>query len=401
MNQLNTTIKNVIRRKNQAFLTVIITMIAVTVFTALLSVIYTSQEALNLSEERMGADILIYPDTANANGTDIVFTGISEMVYMDETAVLDAIPADLTEQITVQFFLETLPGAGCCEVGDTIRIVGYDCQSDFLLGPWSQNGAATSLSDTEMIIGSNISYEIGDTMAVLNHQFTITDKLYPTGTGMDESIFLPINTLRKMASKSFPVSSFGNRECNTVVSSIFVKLADGVTEDAFLKELNVSALHATAETISSMKASLSDQNRMIGYFLLLFGGTVVLMTALSLYIQFHNWIAGRKREVGYLKSIGFTTREVLIQFLIEIWIQCLMGCIPGVILGILSQSVVRSHLQELFVMPGVTLTLPMIISISGASILFALIISGTTALPNAWVYASTEPYAVISKGELD
>lgn len=397
---LNTAVKNVVRRKNKSLLTVIITMIVVSIFVTFLSVIYTSYEGLKLSSERMGADILIYPDTAQADGTDIVFTGISEMVYMNEDEVMNAIPWELTRSVSAQFFLKTLPGAGCCDTNKTVRIVGVDSQNDFLLKSWTQKSDITALADDQIIIGSEISYETGDVMAVLNHQFTVADKLYQTGTGMDESIFVPINVLRKMAATNFPRSSFHDQDCNDVVSSIFVKLNENVTTDEFLSAFDTDGLGVTAETISSMRQSIAEKNRIIHFFLLTFGSVVIILAVLSLYIQFHSWIASRKHEVGYLKSIGFSTNEILRQFLTEIWMQCLVGSIPGVVVGLCSQNLIRGNLQKIFVMPSISLTISKVLLFSVLGILFSLLISGMTALPSAIAYSHAEPYKVISEGEL-
>lgn len=401
MEMLKMIFKNVVRRKNQSALTVVIAMIVTAVFFTFVSVAYSSSEGLRISSERIGADILIYPDTAKASGTDIIFTGVSEMVYMNQRDVLEVLPEEMIEAVSSQFFLETLPGAGCCGTDSTIRIVGVECQQDFLLKPWSQYQKTENLETDQIAVGANLAYEVGDSMVILNHQFLVVDKLYTTETGMDDSIFMPIETLRELAEKFFPASSFDYLNCDEAVSSVFIKLKDNVSTEEFMVSLDTSDTHIAVETISSMKEKLNAQNDTIMYFLVLFGSIVVVLAVLSLYIQSYNWIANRKGEIGYLKSVGFKTSEILWLFLGEVWTQCLFGNVLGIIVGLNLYNMVNVKLQELFVMPSIELSILLAWILSMSSMLFAMLIVGVTALPNALHYTRMETHTIISKGNLD
>ena len=93
--------KNIARRRTQSTLTVTITMLTVMVFVMVLGVFQTVNQGLALSRERLGADAILIPKYANADGSDLLFTAIPENIYMDADVLeqakeLDGVAAMLT-----------------------------------------------------------------------------------------------------------------------------------------------------------------------------------------------------------------------------------------------------------------------------------------------------------------
>ena len=60
--------KNIARRRTQSALTIAITMLTVMVFVMVLGVFQTVNQGLALSRERMGADAVLIPKYATADG---------------------------------------------------------------------------------------------------------------------------------------------------------------------------------------------------------------------------------------------------------------------------------------------------------------------------------------------
>ena len=65
--------KNISRRRAQSALTVTITMLTVLVFVMVLGVFQTVNQGLHLSRERLGADAILIPKYASADGSDLLF----------------------------------------------------------------------------------------------------------------------------------------------------------------------------------------------------------------------------------------------------------------------------------------------------------------------------------------
>lgn len=391
---------NVKRRKTSAALAVIITAIVVFICFILLTVFMTSRKGMELSEKKMGADLVIYPDTAEANGKNIVFTGIREMVYMDEQAVLDALPKDKVSEVTSQFFLQTLPGSGCCDVQQSYRIVGVK-PGDFLLKEWMDSAKIDALKKNEMIIGSNIEKTVGEPLSILNYQYTVVGKLDPTGTGMDDSVFVEIENLKKIGSRIYAPNNFGNQDINKIVSSVFVMLKDDVSEEDFLNTFDKSAVGASVETVDAMRDEIKKQNSLVSWFLTCSGIAVLILAVIGLIVLFNNWVTRRKKEIGYLKTIGYTKKQISSQLLTEVLIQSLTGSVIGAIPAILLYPKIIGFLKDLFVMPTSTLGAGTTALLTIAVILFAIVISIAAALPVILRYAGMDPYEAVAEGELE
>ena len=121
--------KNIARRRTQSVLTVTITMLTVMVFVMVLGVFQTVNQGLALSRERLGADAILIPKYASADGSDLLFTAIPENIYMDAAVLEEAKALEGVAAMTPQFYAQTLT-LSCCEPGEEVRIIGYDAATD-------------------------------------------------------------------------------------------------------------------------------------------------------------------------------------------------------------------------------------------------------------------------------
>ena len=125
---------NISRRRTQSVLTVTITMLTVLVFVMVLGVFQTVNQGLALSRERLGADAILIPKYASAEGDDLLFTAIPENIYMPIEVVEEAKQLEGVAAMTPQFYCQTL-ALGCCDPGEEARIIGYDSATDCILRP--------------------------------------------------------------------------------------------------------------------------------------------------------------------------------------------------------------------------------------------------------------------------
>jgi putative ABC transport system permease protein len=136
-------------------LTVAITALTILTFVIVFSVFMIMQEGLKLSGERLGADVIVLPDEAEADVYQTLFTAVPENIYMSKHVVEHIAGIEGVEQATPQFFTQTLSG-GCCSYGEEIRLVGYDAKSDFILEPYFNAQEFDKLEDNQVIIGSKV-----------------------------------------------------------------------------------------------------------------------------------------------------------------------------------------------------------------------------------------------------
>ncbi|MBS1348356.1 MAG: hypothetical protein HP052_02645, partial [Firmicutes bacterium] len=164
---------NVSRRKKSTALTITITAIAVLAVILISSISMCISSGLQISEERMGADVIIYPNSAKIDDTEFLYSGIAQMVYMDTAVIDNMLPEEDIESITPQFYLQTLPGADCCATDEEFRIVGIDKESDFIVSPWYET---QMLENNDMLVGNQGSFQVGMKVLVLGNIFDIVDR---------------------------------------------------------------------------------------------------------------------------------------------------------------------------------------------------------------------------------
>src|SRR5690554_3462819 len=153
--------ENVMRRKSQSFLTVLITLLTILTFVLAFSVLSALQEGLKLSDARLGADVIILPNKSNADAFQTIFTAEPVNIYMSQEVTLEVAQVAGVERLTTQFFTQALDES-CCSMGGASRLVGYDPETDFILEPWLNEHNIERLRDDEIIIGGDIPTFLGD-----------------------------------------------------------------------------------------------------------------------------------------------------------------------------------------------------------------------------------------------
>ena len=159
--------KNIARRRTQSVLTVSITFLTVMVFVMVLGVFQTMNQGLTLSRERLGADAILIPRYATADGGDLLFTAIPENIYMPIEVVEQAKQLEGVAAMTPQFYAQTL-ALSCCEPGEEARIIGYDSSTDFVLSPYLAPEDQGGIAKDELVMGGNFDSDYVGYLLVLS-----------------------------------------------------------------------------------------------------------------------------------------------------------------------------------------------------------------------------------------
>jgi putative ABC transport system permease protein len=172
-----------------------------------------------------------------------------------------------------------------------------------------------------------------------------------------------------LANKSFPVVGLvdASRAAKIVVANVYLPLSEAqalASASSLVQsvspfapaDVNLLFLKADRDQISALAASLPaiiDNNAAIGTpesFLKLLGGLFALsdklalaaslialvITVLIVFKSMAGNIAERVREIGVLKAVGWTDRNVAIQLLGESVVQCFLGGLLGIVLALVA-----------------------------------------------------------------
>lgn len=320
------------RRKKHLWLT---TLIVAGVFSSLLllSLLFLGFfSGVRFSDERLGADAVIFPKEIPVEGSMVLLSGEPVNVYFDEKKTEDAlktIPG--IERWTPQFFTQTL-NADCCSVGGENRLVGIDWKSDFLVKPWLTTGKIENFKGNMAIFGGKVPFYEKE-VQILGETFHIAGVLAPTGTGMDYTIFIPLEEAKRLAATSDTVVQYWEQDDPyKSLSAIFVKAEQGYNPDLLAYTLNripdVQIIQA-GEVLGSTRESFAFIEKLLWLFLAVF----LFLGLLGLVGRYTGYVLERKREFGLMMALGMTGRGLRGWLLKETLLSGLLGGLIGLLLS--------------------------------------------------------------------
>lgn len=392
---------NIARRRAQSVLTIAITLLTVMSFVMVLGVYQVMQTGLTLSQERLGADALLLPRDVEADGQALLFSAVPENVYMPADVLQQAAAIEGVAAVTPQFYSQTLQGS-CCDLGAETRIVGFDAETDFILQPFFSEKAYDELQEDEIILGGNFRNLMGKVFFVLANGFDVVGQLYPTGSGMDDTIFMDIDTVRRISAESEVLQAlWTDKDPNEYISVVMVKLEPGVEPEDFAAAVARSDLDVQCVLTSSTVSHLQTQLGVITKVLLALWLAAMLIAALGLYGRFSSLAKSRKKEIGLLRAIGVRKSRVFGLMIGEACAMALIGGLAGSALALLCMGPVIDILRDAFSLSPSVWTWDLALGCAAAGVGLAGLLGLAAALLPAMKSASLDPQTAITQGEVN
>lgn len=393
--------QNLARRRGQSFLTILLTLLTVMVFVMIFAFYTNFQQGVVLSQQRLGADIIILPNEASTDAYTTLYTAEPNNIYMP-VDVLDNIKnVEGVDLASPQLFIQTL-NASCCAVDSETRIVAFDMETDFVLRPWFDEANLESLAADQIIVGCNVPAYLGNRVGILGDVFRIVGTMSPTGTGMDDTYFMNMDVAKRLAATNENLKNvLVNIDPQAVYSAILIKMQDGynvadVVANIEKADLNV-AIVATDEVVTNMKKQMS----MIGQVMFLLWMLLLVVTALALIGRFTALVQFRKKEIGILRAIGGQKSDVFKWILFEACLLAGIGGVIGSILGIYTVRPLIDWLQQAFTFSILALNPGLIAKSLLLGTCLAILLGGLAALYPACKSAKLDPQEAIMRGEMD
>ncbi|RLG40216.1 MAG: hypothetical protein DRO05_06895, partial [Thermoproteota archaeon] len=158
--------------------------------------------------------------------------------------------------------------------------------------------------------------------------------LSSTGTFLeDQAIYLPLKTVQRF---------YGQEG---IVNLIFVRVDDPQVaesvEEVLTREYPELMVVETDQVMENVGSILG----ILDAVLLGIGGISMLIAGLSITNSIMMSVNEKVREIGILKTLGYTRREILLLFLLEGLVYSLVGGPIGVISGMLAARLMSSALS--------------------------------------------------------
>jgi len=349
-------------------------------------------------EARLGADIAIVPPGSEADYQNIILAGSPVGFYFDKGIAAQVAAIEGVGQVTTQFYLATLGNAGCCSV--KTQIVGIDYGTDFVVMPWIARLLHRRIGAGEVIVGSNVAIDPGNTVTFFGYMLTVAARLERTATGMDYTVFVDMGTAREIAWAAQAVGYI----CSTVyinnaASTILVNVAQGYEISDVLRRIRRSVpnigLVASYGIYSSIAANLRFFTRMIDTITVALGILAVLVLA----VLFSLIAGGRKKEFAVLRILGATRKKLAGIVLTEALDLSLCGAVLGSVLAAIVVfpfgRIIGTQMGMPFLLPGVSDSLVLL----AFALVMSIAVGPVSSAYSAYKISRAETYATMREGE--
>ncbi len=394
--------KNISRRRVQSVLTITITLLTVMVFVMVMGVLQTMSTGLELSRERLGADAILVPSDASATGGDLLFTAIPENIYMPKEVYEQAKELEGVAALSAQFYTQTFD-EDCCGTGTVTRIVGYDAETDFVLSAFLEDGTENKIADDEIILGgAYLPLFLGTKYLVLGEQFLVRHMLPAAGNGIDDMIFMNMDTARRLCTDtSLLKNDWEGKDPYALISVVMIDLEDGVDAHEFAQMVSDSDIDAkcivTGDTISALQRQLRTTMKvLVGMWL-----AAMLIAILALMGRFSALAKERKKEIGLLRAIGVQKTQVFGLIIGEACTMALIGGLIGSGLALLCMEPLIEMLRVDFTLSPSVWNTSLAAICAGSGVALAVVLGFFSALVPAARSASLDPQTAITQGEVN
>lgn len=394
--------KNITRRLGGSLMTALIAFIAVFVLATSLAVVASLENGLRLSRERLGADIMVLPAGASGNASEVLFCAEPVNVYLPADVERTVAGIDGVEQATPQFFTQTV-NQSCCSVIGVTRVVGIDMKTDFIVGPWLVGGTLEggALPPDGIILGAAAPPIEGGQASILGSVFYCVGTLEPTGSSVDETIFMDVNAARTIAAESpYLESVWLNVDPFDAISCVMVKVKEGAQPSAVAAAIIEQVPGAAAVCTSDLIAGVTSQLVVLESMALAFLAAIMLLAALALAGRFSSLVSSRMGELGLLRTMGVGRLKVALSFVVEVGIVTMVAAATATVCACLASSAIIGQLHTSFDLPGALLAPSAYGWVVCAALLFAVLLSLVALVQPMITLMRQDPQETLAKGGL-
>ncbi len=370
------------KRKVQALAVFISIALCAAVLLASVLVYEGVTRGMATSSERLGADIVVVSSEAGETLDDaqLLFTGVAANYYMDASILDEISEVGGVSRVTPQFFCQTLAESECCASGLDARVIGFDPETDWIIAPWAGDALDDGLDADEIVIGSDIiGVDEGEVLRVLGVGFTVVCKLDYTGTSLDYSVMMDIDTARTLVASRDDYSrywaEYGSPE--ELVTAVMVEVDSDAAVDGVATLISYRT-GASAVRSGDAIANVQSQTGIVFALMLGAAGLLAISSIVQMFARFYTMTWDRKNEFGLYRALGAEKGTLRGLIFGEMAILVVAGSVVGALVGVglchLVVLLVEEQSSFPFAMPGI----PMMVG-TAACILAAMLVIGLLA----------------------
>ena len=401
-------LQNIRKHKAQTVSVLVSVVITAAVVVALALVYAGVTRGMETSRARLGADVIVVPDEAAdaVSDADLLFTGAAIPYYLPASAVDEVASTKWVGRVTAQFFVQTLSSSSCCTTGLEARVIGVDASTDWVVSPWMQESIVGQLEPDEVVVGSGIVLSDGaTTLRVLGQDFEIATVLDATGTSLDYSLIMDIDTARELARSNENYAHLWERngDPGELVTAILVDLDEDVDPSRVSTVVSMIEHKSGGTAISASSALESVQSQMDTVFALMLGAAILLAIAsiVQLVARFYTMTWDRRAEFGLYRALG--ARRQTLRHLISGEMALLVGggSVVGALVGYGLYRAILAFLSGQGAFPFVAPSALAVAGVMLAVVVALLVIGLLSILVPLGQIAKISPTHALVRGNID
>ncbi|MFR5004790.1 MAG: ABC transporter permease [Bifidobacterium dentium] len=358
------------------------------------------EAGLNSMQERMGADLMVTPQNTKNEAEALLTNGGSSTFYFTNDIENEVSKADGIDEITAQTYISSL-AAACCD--DKVQIIGFNPQTDFVITPWIGSQFDGVLEDGQIIAGASINVSGNNTVKLYGHEFPVAAQLANTGTSLDNSVFVNMNTVPDVVSYSAKVGhpAIPQEYADKAVSAILIKVKDGYSAQQVASNITkATGLKGLGYVYpGGITATTKNNLTVIVGYVTIFVAVFWIMGLIVLLAVFASAMNERKREFAAYRIMG-ATRSTLVGIIIResVIIGALGGAI-GVALASLAIFPFSTLIGRQLQLPYLQTNMWNVLALIAVSFVFAVLTGLLASVATAVKLSAPETYLTLREGE--
>lgn len=357
-------------------------------------------QGLNSMRARMGADIMVIPNGTHTKAEALLTNGGSSTFYFTNNIEDLVRRSSGVQKASAQTYISSL-SAGCC--AEKLQIIGFDPDSDFVIGPWIYSQHKKTLHKGEMIAGANVLVSYKNTVRLFGHQWPVVAQLAKTGTSIDNSVFVRRESVPQVVEYSTKVhhTAIPKEYAKKAISAVLVKVRKGYSAKQVAQNIKKTTGLSSIGIVfpggitATTQANLGVFTRSLTFII----AACWIVGLLVLIVVFATSLNERKKEFASLRILGFTRKMLLGVATRE---SAILGFVGGVI-GVASASLIifpySSLISSQLQLPYLEVTALPVIALMAVSIVLSLLSVVAASAITTWRIAMRETYLTLRAGE--
>jgi putative ABC transport system permease protein len=349
------------------------------------------EDSLQLARQRLGADVVVVPRGSVTGVEGALLMGNATNTYMPRGVVQEIAAVPGVAVASPQLYLTAMANSSCCSVS-LMFMYAFDPVTDVTIEPWLRQELGHDLTTGQAIGGSNVFVPKGQkTIKLYGYDFTLVGNLEPTGTNLDQTLFMTFETAYDMEQVSRTNAKMPLPVLEDSVSSVMVRVDARADRAGVAKAISAAVLGAVAVPAAQMFGSYGSQiSGVLRTMLVVVALTVVLSLAL-MAVVFWMAVHERRRQIGVLRALGATQSFVLVSYMTEAVLLALVGGLVGTVLASVGLYLFRNLLVSSLGFPFLFPSLGGLLALICAGLLIALVVVALAAFIPALRASREEP----------